>query len=266
MSVVEPLPASRPAAEPAERQLDRPALPALCPYLGTLDGNWRSANAVREHRCLAVSPPVQLAAEKQRRLCLVADHVTCATYGAAMAAHTPAARHDSQARPVARMTPVILDHGRFDLRLPTIGADRGTGQAVLVAVLGIALVAILLARPSGNAGGIPPNGTAAAAGGASSGPTVVAGAPSISPSPDATPTKAPATPEPTAKPTKAPASATPPAASSEPATSGATYKVKSGDTLSAIAARFGTTTRVLIRLNGITDPSRLKIGQILKLP
>jgi lysozyme len=57
-----------------------------------------------------------------------------------------------------------------------------------------------------------------------------------------------------------------PTASNEPSTSGATYKVKSGDTLSAIAARFGTTVRVLVELNGIADPSRLKIGQVIQLP
>jgi LysM repeat protein len=44
------------------------------------------------------------------------------------------------------------------------------------------------------------------------------------------------------------------------------YKVRSGDTLTAIAARFGTTVRVLAQLNGISDPSRLRIGQVLKLP
>jgi LysM repeat protein len=42
--------------------------------------------------------------------------------------------------------------------------------------------------------------------------------------------------------------------------------VQSGDTLSAIAARFETTTKALVDLNGISDPSRLKIGQVLRLP
>jgi LysM repeat protein len=161
------------------------------------------------------------------------------------------------------MTPVILDHGRFDLRLPAIRTDRGTGQAALVGVLGIALVAILLARPSGNAGAFAPDGSPSA--GATVAATEVAVAPTVEPSPEVSSTAAPATPQPTPAPSQAPASAAP-ATSSEPATSGATYKVKSGDTLSAIAARFRTTTRVLVRLNGITDPSRLKVGQVLKLP
>jgi LysM repeat protein len=55
-------------------------------------------------------------------------------------------------------------------------------------------------------------------------------------------------------------------ASAQPAISGETYRVKSGDTLTAIAARFGTTTQVLVDLNEMADPSKLKIGQILKLP
>jgi len=46
----------------------------------------------------------------------------------------------------------------------------------------------------------------------------------------------------------------------------ATYKVKSGDTLSGIAAAHGTTWQVLAELNGITDPSKLRVGQVLQLP
>jgi len=42
--------------------------------------------------------------------------------------------------------------------------------------------------------------------------------------------------------------------------------VKSGDTLSAIASRFGTTVRAISNLNGIDDPSRLSVGQVLLIP
>jgi len=45
-----------------------------------------------------------------------------------------------------------------------------------------------------------------------------------------------------------------------------TYKVRSGDSLSGIAARFGTTVRSLQNLNGITNPNRLRAGQILRIP
>jgi LysM repeat protein len=164
------------------------------------------------------------------------------------------------------MTPVILDHRRFDLRVPALRADRLSGQAVLVGVLGIALTAILLSRPSGDAGTGSGVGSASPAA-SDAAPSEVVGSPASSP---AGPTDAPATDQPIATPA-APASAAASAAAStvssaEPSTSGATYKVKSGDTLSAIAARFGTTVRVLVQLNGITDPSRLKVGQVIKLP
>jgi LysM repeat protein len=42
--------------------------------------------------------------------------------------------------------------------------------------------------------------------------------------------------------------------------------VKSGDTLSEIAAAHGTTWQEIARLNGITDPKRIHVGQVLKLP
>lgn len=44
------------------------------------------------------------------------------------------------------------------------------------------------------------------------------------------------------------------------------YKVKSGDTLSAIAAKHKTTVSVLVKLNGIKDASKISVGQTIKLP
>ena len=43
------------------------------------------------------------------------------------------------------------------------------------------------------------------------------------------------------------------------------YKVRSGDTLSRIAARKGTTIKNLCKLNGITTQTTLRVGQILRL-
>ena len=44
------------------------------------------------------------------------------------------------------------------------------------------------------------------------------------------------------------------------------YTVTQGDTLSGIAKRFGTTYQELARINGISDPNIIKIGQVIKIP
>ena len=45
-----------------------------------------------------------------------------------------------------------------------------------------------------------------------------------------------------------------------------TYFVQPGDTLSTIAARFGTTVEVLVAANGITQPDIVVTGQRLVIP
>jgi LysM repeat protein len=82
--------------------------------------------------------------------------------------------------------------------------------------------------------------------------------PTITPTPSPTASTTP-TPRPTATPTPTPS----PTSS---ASGSKTYTVKSGDTLSGIASRFGTTSRILMDLNSISNANLIKIGQILKLP
>jgi len=68
--------------------------------------------------------------------------------------------------------------------------------------------------------------------------------------------------------------ATPPAvlpdplivASSELPISGETYTVQSGDTLSAIAERFGTTVDAIVEANDLADARSLEVGQSLIIP
>ncbi len=247
----------------------RLSLDGLCPYLAATDGAWRSSTVAREHRCGAVSPPAPLAAEKQRRLCLTTDHFSCATYEAARASRPIA--HDrapTLPRPLARTTPVVLDHGRIVIGLPALRSERSTGQVALVILLGVAFAAIILARLTG--GGL------AGAGAVDASPT-----PTISAA-----SSAPASARPTGRPTASP----PPGVSAEPTTSGApgpstkpsakpsaagspspvatprTYRVKAGDTLIGIAAKFGTTPKAIATLNGLSDLSSLKIGQVLQIP
>lgn len=61
----------------------------------------------------------------------------------------------------------------------------------------------------------------------------------------------------TAKPTPAPAPAPSPAAK--------THTVKSGETLSGIASKYGTTYQQLAKINNISNPDLIYAGQVLKL-
>lgn len=51
-----------------------------------------------------------------------------------------------------------------------------------------------------------------------------------------------------------------------PAPSGQTYVVQRGDTLSAIAMRYGVSTWALAQINGIRNPSLIYVGQALTIP
>lgn len=51
-----------------------------------------------------------------------------------------------------------------------------------------------------------------------------------------------------------------------PSDSGKTYAVKKGDSPFTIADRFKVDAAVLLKLNGIDDPKKLKPGQVLKIP
>ena len=60
-------------------------------------------------------------------------------------------------------------------------------------------------------------------------------------------------------------SATKPAAKPNPAPTAKTHTVQSGETLSGIAAKYGTTYQSLATINGITNPDLIYTGQVLKL-
>jgi LysM repeat protein len=252
MTAVEPdaRPDPRPGVEPSPPR----SLTGICPYLVAVDGGWRSSTVAREHRCQAVAPPAPLAAEKQRRLCLTGDYPLCATFEAARAARPVA--HDRLPilpRPLARTAPVVHDHGRLAVGVPELRADRTTVQAILILLLVIAFAAIILARYA--SGGV-------SAGAAASPSIVVASQPAVAGS------IAPSAPSDLVASPTAAASGASSSGSASPGASGATqtYKVKSGDTLVGIAAKFGTTTKAIADLNGITNPASLKVGQVLQIP
>ena len=234
-----------------------PNLGAICPYLGSADGSWRSTTAAREHRCGAVSPPALLAAEKQRRLCLTDDHLRCATYEAARAARPIAQdRAATLPRPLARTTPVVLDHGRIAITIPAFRSERSVGQAALIILMALAFALIVVAKLSG---GSSPGGVAGAS--SSPGASAQASSPAGSARPSSGATVAPSG---SAAGSGDPGGSASPGATAQPASK--TYKVKSGDTLIGIAAKFGTTPKALAKLNGITNTANLKVGQVLKIP
>jgi lysozyme len=64
-----------------------------------------------------------------------------------------------------------------------------------------------------------------------------------------------------------PAAPATPAAPAAPASPGPqTYTVRPGDTLSAVAARHGTTVEAISQANGITNPNEIEVGQTLTIP
>ncbi len=235
-------------------------LPRGCPFLIAEGGGWRLDLPTREHRCGAVSPPAPLSPEKQSRLCLTRTYPSCATYLA-----STTARQERLGAPVsdratrwglARTTTVIEDSGGVRARLLAALLDRRRWPAIPAVLLVTTLFTLAL---SGFRGG----GSNPAA--ATAGPTRSSAAPAQSGRPSARPSATPAPePSPTLVPSAAPSVA--PTGTPAPVESFRTYRVESGDTLSAIAAEFGTTSRAIAELNGIAVSSTLRIGQILKIP
>ena len=160
---------------------------------------------------------------------------------------------------------------------------RSGGQALLVGLMVLAFLVLVIARTAPQSGSRTPQpgaGTSpSAAGGAAAtaaSPTAAeplptttgtgarSGVPSAgggaSPSSSAAPQSSPPSPG-----TTATASATPQAASSPTPAVTTSYKVRSGDTLSAIATRFNTTVKKIKVANGLTS-NTLRIGQVLAIP
>jgi LysM repeat protein len=233
-----------------------------CPFLVAGSGGWRLDQPSREHRCGAVSPSAPLSPEKQVRLCLTPAHASCATLQASLAARDARLGSRTADRTtrwgLARTTIVIEEAGGLRSRITGLLLDRGRWPAIPAVILVVTLIVLAASglRPAGSGAGAAsasPATTAAV-------PTAIAtiastAAPTQSSTPTARPTTAP-TPRPTARPTATPS----------PSAGFVTYTVKSGDTLSAIASKFHTTSQAIAVLNGISVTSTLHIGQVLRIP
>jgi LysM repeat protein len=240
-----------------------------CPFLIAEAGDWRLAIPTREHRCAALVPLASLTFEKQARLCLTSAHETCATYGAARAAREARtggaiALERAGRWSFALTTPLIEDVGGVRSRVGGILADRRRWPAIPLVVLVATLFALAIsgARNDRPVTAVASPTTPGSEAGAAPAMTFTA-APAL--------TAAPATASPAPAPTSTPAAATPspPLATPAPKPTPAyrtTYRIKYGDTLSGIAATFHTTVLAIERLNGITDPTRLRVGQVIRIP
>lgn len=83
--------------------------------------------------------------------------------------------------------------------------------------------------------------------------------------PESSPAPAPA-PTPVPAPVPAPAPAPEPSPAPEPEQSIQEYRVQPGDSLNAIASRFGTSTQALQEFNGISNPNLIRVGQLIRIP
>ena len=260
----EPQPAGVAGGDAATAVLTEPpprgasAARVVCPFLISSTGDWRLSAPTTDHRCSAFVPLTSLSLEKQARLCLTAGHTSCATYTASVAAR--ASRAGGAGEPVervgrwgyARTAPLIEDTGGLRGTLITMIADRRTWPAIPAVLLVATLLAVGIS-------GIRGEGQTAA---------LASPTPAATPLPTVRPSLPPASAAPSVAPSPSPsAPASPsPSIAPTPAPSFRTYTVQSGDTLSGIAAKFHTTVAAISKLNNISDPRKLHVGQVLKIP
>jgi LysM repeat protein len=236
----------------------------ICPFLA-LSTDHRTAidGFDPEHACHAIDPPDLLERSRQVELCLGEAHRQCDRYlallsqHAAQAASVPPPASDAY---VARTRLVFDPDPRFGavggLISPATRARRWL-VAGGVAAVGLAVAATAVGGGfNGLVGDRSPTPSAPA--------TTVNPSPSVGLQATAQPTL-----EPTDAPPTVPASPTPPATqqpTQAPASEAPqTYTVNEGDTLSAIATRFGTSVAAIQAANGLNSDV-INVGQVLVVP
>jgi hypothetical protein len=230
----------------------------ICPLLA-LGADHRTVvdSPDRGHRCHAEATPSVVERSYQQRICLSEGFARCDRYlEHAARLGDPRNRYSHGLTATRLVIPgepawaVAAAHRRHLRRSQLAGF---AAALIILAAAGVAVVSgalpaglALLRSPAPDATPIP-------------------AAPSPSPARSAAPTATvgpTATPTPTPSPTPAP-TATPSAA---PTAAPRTYVVVQGDTLGAIAARFGTTPNAIAAANGIKDPNQINPGQVLVIP
>jgi len=204
---------------------------SICPFLVSETAALpRAALPAEGHRCAAAGVAAPISAQHQRVFCFTSQHRDCSRY---------------------------LAVARQPLTSPARDAPRAaiaSAAALMVAVVGAAAVALLaIGNPftvEPLAGDATPPATAAAL---ATAPAVATIEVTLAP---VSPTRILAAPS---------ATATPPA-SPRPSATPATYTVRPGDSLTAVAARFGVTVPALAAANGLAPTAQLRIAQTLVIP
>jgi hypothetical protein len=231
----------------------------ICPLLAlSIDHRTAVDGFDPDHFCHAVEPAEAVDRHRQAEFCLVEGHRQCERYVAFLGTRAAAAGAFPAPAPDAHVsrTRLILEpelrRGASGALAPFGASPRRWVVAGSVAVVGVAAAATAVAGGFSGFGGTP-------AGSAS--PTITL-APSASTAATAEPTVAP-TAEPTEQPSPSPTQRPRNSAAATPEVQ--TYVVKAGDTLSLIAASFGTSVEAIKAANGLGSDV-INIGQVLVIP
>lgn len=229
----------------------------ICPFLALSDDARTVVDGFDPaHRCNALTPPADLARQRQVQLCLTEAHARCERFAGARSALLAASSGLPRVAPdVAFLrTRQVVDpepawRGLGDAAIGRPPAGAGLALLVLAALV----VAVLAGNfVLGDGPGVTPTptpiGSMPDSASQVASPTTVASA-SQPPSPTVVLTSS-------AAPTSSPTSAATPR----------TYVVQVGDTLNEIAVRFGTSAAAIAIANGITVTDTIVPGQVLIIP
>ena len=206
-----------------------------CPLLGTrVDRNTHFTYPSRENKCNAHNRVSPLSLEEQEALCLCSVYPTCRFYLAHQSREL--ATHEAE----ASLNRVSTPDPPYRPKPMTIAA---------VAIAGIILCGLLLVVsgvPQSIATSLIPTAT-----------------PTVTRVPTRTMTPTPIPPTDTPRPPTPTATAT---ATIPPTPTPVVYVVQPGDTLGAIATKYGVTAQAIMDANGITDPRVVRVGTRLIIP
>jgi LysM repeat protein len=239
----------------------------ICPLLALEDDAHTVVDGFdAAHRCHASRHGQPIKRAYQVSTCLQAAHTSCPLFMEAMRARSPL-DSPSPAAADARLlsTRLILtpDYARGRLVPNPAASARRWAVGVALATIGALAVASGVTGALGSLD-VPPAGESVADARRSDSPLVLSA--SSGPA-TATPTPSASSPTRAAQPTSSPRPTPEPTPRSTPRPEQQrTYVVRPGDTLNAIAARFGITAVAIQQANGLGSSDVIVIGQELVIP